>query len=170
MGFIDGIKDVLQGVGQVIVGAGKAVFAFLKAMLFAAVCVIVGVYHAIKGVFDFAKKAYQRLKKERPTAKLTSTGSATVRVLTKVMGDIKKEVAEGTLNLSDLEKDTVIKDVNEIEGKIKRGEANGMHWVEGKNELGFNEIFDAELVHYEQLSDDDKRRDETETAFIQNIS
>lgn len=170
MEFIDGIKDMLQGVGQVMLGAGKAVFAFLKTMLFAAVCVIVGVYHAIKGVFDFAKKAYQKLKKERPEAKLTSTGNATKKVLEKVLGDIKTEVARDTLNLSALEKDEVLNDVNEIEGKIIRGEANGMRWVEGKNEQGANEIFDAELISYEQLSDDDKRRDAAETAFIQNIS
>lgn len=170
MSILSGLKDIAQGVCQVVVGVGKAAFAFLKFMLFSAVCVIVGVYCAVKGIFDFAKHAYRKLKKERPNVKPEEAGSATLRVVKKVLGDVKKEVAENTLNLSDLEKEDVVNDVNEIENKINRGEANGMQWIEGKNEQGADEIFDAQLIKYNQLDEDAERRDKTETAFIQKFS
>jgi len=170
MGFFSGLKDIALGACQVGVGIGKAAFAFLKFMLFAAVCVIEGIYSAAKGMFDFARKAYRKLKKDRPGVKVQTSGNATKKVLQKVMGDIKKEVAADTLKLSDLEKEEVIADVNQIEKKINSGEANGMRWIEGKNEQGKDEIFDADLIKYDKLSADDKRRDETETAFIQNLA
>lgn len=170
MSFLNGLKDIAQGVDQVVVGIGKAAFAFLKFMLFSAVCVIVGVYCAVKGVLDFAKQAYRKLKKERPKVKPKEAGSATKRLIQKVLKDVKKEVAEGTINLSDLEKDEVLNDANEIENKINSGEANGMQWIEGENEQGAEEIFDAQLIKYNQLDEDAERRDKTETAFIQKFS
>lgn len=170
MGLLSGLKDIALGIGKVVVGVGKAAFAFLKFMLFAAVCVIVGVYSAVKGIFDFAKKAYQKLKRERPNVKPKAAGSATNKVLVKVLRDIKTEVANDTLKLSDLEKEEVTNDVKAIEEKVNRGEANGMQWIEGTNEQGVDEIFDAELIKYNQLDSEAKRRDESETAFIQNFS
>lgn len=170
MGFFSGLKDFALGVGQVVVGIGKAAFAFLKFMLFATVCVIVGIYSATKGIVDFVKKSYSKLKKERPGVEPTSSGNATKKVLQKVMGEIKKEVAADTLKLSELEKGEVLDDVTKIEEKINSGEANGMRWIEGKNEHGKDEIFDAELIKYDTLSTDDKRRDDTETAYIRNLA
>lgn len=170
MGFFNGLKDIALGVGQVVIGVGKAAFAFLKFMLFAAVCVVVGIYSAVKGIFDFAKKAYLKLKKERPNAKPKSAGNATQKVLIKVLKDVKTEVAADTLKLSDLEKEEVLNDVKNIEQKVSKGEANGMRWIEGENERGEEEIFDAELIKCGQLSEDDKRRNETETAFIRNLA
>ena len=170
MGFFQGLKDLALGVGQVVVGIGKAAFAFLKFMLFSAVCVIVGIYNAAKAIFNFAKKAYRKLKQKRPNVKVESSGSATKKVIGKVMGDIKKEIAADTIKLSELEKEEVIADVNQIEKKIELGEANGMLWIAGKNEKGENEIFDAELTQIEQLSPEDKRRDDTETSYVQNFA
>lgn len=170
MGLIDGIKDVATGISRVCVGIIKAAFAFLKFVLLAAVCVIVGVYSAIKGIFSFAKKAYNKLKKERPGVKVTAGGSATKKVLTKVLRDIKKEVSENTLKLSELERDDVLNDVQAVENKISNGEANGMHWIEGTNEQGEEELFDAELIKYDKLGADAQRRDNNETAFIEKIA
>lgn len=170
MSFFDGLKQIGQGVLQVFIGVGKAVFAFLKFMLFAAVCVVVGIYSALKGIRDFVKKAYQKLKEKRRNVKIKSAGSATEKVLIKVLNGIDKEVAAGTLKLSDLEKEEVLDDVKNIKQKISKGEANGMRWIEGENERGEEEIFDADLIKYEQLSEDDERRNKTEKAFIQNIA
>lgn len=170
MGLLNGLKDIGLGIGQVVIGIGKAAFAFLKFMLFSAVCVIVGVYSAVVAVFDFAKRAYRKLKKERPNVTPVQTGGATKAVIQKVLRDVKTEVSTNTLRLSDLEKEEVLNDVNEIEKKINNGEANGMQWIEGKNEQGTDEIFDAELIKYNQLDEDAQRRDKSETAFIQKFS
>jgi len=170
MGLLNGLKNIALGIGQVAIGIGKAVFAFLKFMLFSAVCVIVGVYCAVAAVFDFAKRAYRKLKKERPNVTPVQTGTATIKVLQKVLGDVKQEVSKNTLKLADLEKDEVLNDVKEIEKKINNGEANGMQWIEGKNEQGADEIFDAELIKYNKLDEDAQRRDNSETAFIQKFS
>ena len=170
MGLLNGLKNIALGIGQVAVGIGKAAFAFLKFMLFSAVCVIEGVYCAVAAIFDFAKRVYRKLKKDRPHVKPETVGSATIKVLTKVLGDVNKEVSTNTLRLSDLEKEDVLNDVNEIEKKINNGEANGMHWIEGKNEQGADEIFHAELTKSNQLDEDAQRRDNSGTAFIQNFS
>lgn len=170
MEFLSGLKDMALGGLQVLEGVGKAAFAFLKFMLFAAVCVVEGIYSAVKGTFDFAKRAWNKLKKNRPGVKPASTGSATKKVLVKVLGGIKKEIADDTLKLSDLEKDEVLNDVKQIEHKIDNDEANGMHWVDGINEQGQQEVFDAELVKYDQLDADAQRRNETETSYIRNLA
>lgn len=164
------IQDILEGVGMIVVGVGKVVFNFLKCMLLGAVCIIYGIYCAAKGIFSFAKKVYKKLKKERPGAKITRGGSATLNVMKHTLHQMKVEVANGTLRLSDSEKEDVLKDVSDIEKKIASGEANGMHWTEGTNEAGEDEIFDAELVRYEEMDEDAKRRDNSGAIFVQNFS
>lgn len=170
MGFFDGLKDIAVGIGRVVVGSVKAVFAFLKLMLFAAVCIIIGAYNAIKEIFNFAKAAIRKLKKERPNTKPESTGGATTKVLIKVLHDVKKEVAADTIPLSDLEKEEVLNDVAEIENKVANGEANGMQWIEGKNESGQDEVLDAQLFKASSLDAESERRDREGLAFVQNFS
>lgn len=170
MGLIDGLRDVAIGVSNIVIGVGKAVFAFLKMMLFGVVLVIVGVYSAITGMFNYAKSAWKRLREQRPKVKPKSGGSATAKVMTAVLNGIDKEIADGTLNLSDLEKEEVKSDVESLKDKLNSGEANGMHFIEGLNEFGQTEVLDAQLFKAKEFDGESQRRDNEGKIFIQKFS
>ena len=139
-------------------------------MLFGVVLVIVGVYSAITGMFNYAKSAWKRLKEQRPNVKPDSVGSATTKVMTTVLNGIEKEIAEGTIKLSDLEKEDIKRDVESLKDTLNSGEADGMHYMEGLNEFGQTEVLDAQLFKAKEFDGESQRRDNEGKILIQKFS
>lgn len=171
MSIIENLSDIFEGVGQVVVGAAKLVYGFVKMLVLTAVAIIQGIYNAVRDLFGYAKRALKRIRQNKTSQiKPKSAKTATLTVMKAALENMKEEVAKNTLRLSDLEQEDTLDDIREIENKIARGEANGMHIMEVEDENGNVEIGDAELFHTDELSEEDKRRDNEGKVFKQPIT
>lgn len=171
MNIIDGFKNIGKGIYQVGKGIVKTALGFIKLLVAGVVLVIVGIYYAAKGLFDFANKAWNKIKKQRPNVKVTSTGTTTGKVLAKALGQIEQEISNDTIKLSDLEKEEVKQDIAEIKDKLNSpGKVTGMQYLAGLNEDGEEEVFDAEIFEADAYDEETARRDREGKSFVQPIT
>ena len=171
MDIIDGIDSIGKGIVQIGRGVLMGIWGFIKLLAASVVFVIIGIYYAVKGIFEFAKKAYRKLKKQRPNVTVDQTGSVTNKVLSKALSEIESEISTGQLKLSDLEKEEVEQDLNHIRSKLNvPGKVTGMHYISGINEDGEEEVFDIEIFAADAYDKETARRDREGKSFVQPIT
>lgn len=171
MDIVEGLKNIGKGIAQVGRGVIKGVVGFIKLLVTSVVLVIIGIYYAVTCVFDFAKKAYTKLKKQRPNVKVNRTGSVTGQLLSRALSQIESEISSQTINLSELEAVEAIRDIDEIRVKLNApGKATGMQYIAGINEEGEDEVFAAEIFEADAYDDETARRAKEGKGYVQIIT
>ena len=172
MDIIEGLKNIGNGLYQVGRGVLETAWGLFKLLAASIVVVIAGIYYATKALYNFAKRSWRKIKKERPNVIPTQVGSVTGKVLAVVLSQIEYQIAVNTLKLSDLEKEEVCQDIENIKKKINvtPDEVAGMQYLSGKNEKDEEEVFDVEIFKANAYDEETARRDKEGKSYIQPIT
>lgn len=155
MGMMDALANIAGGIYAIGKGVLQLVLGAFKLALLVAILPIVGLYSIVSGIFNFARDSYRKLKKNRPNAKPKGAGSITGNKLLNAIKNTEREITE-SIDISDLDKEQAISELDEIARKYHDEEISGMQYVDGKNEEGQDDILHSEFFKASQMDSDSK--------------
>lgn len=155
--IIDGLGSLLGGLRDIGKGALQLLWGAFKLALSAVVSFIEGLYEIVKGIFLYVKQAYKKIKRERPKAKPLGGGDITGKALINAIKNAEREIGD-EIDFNELDKEEAKKALDQVIKDVNEGKIDGMHYIDGKNEQGEDDVLDAQFFRSEQMSDSSKNK------------
>lgn len=133
------------------------IWKIFKIALMGIIVPLIGMYVMMRGLLSYVKEAYQKLKELRPNVKPKGGGAITGLKLSKVVMNAQNVILD-SVELSESDKEKAKKDLKEIETNISNGKIDGVHYIDGVNEQGEDDILDACFFKSQQMAENDKNR------------